>query len=53
MNDSKGWLLMTYYCPVHGSEDRCELFEVSRNELLKAKKISIKKNNSYKLRHKS
>ena len=35
-NDSQ-WLLMTYYCPTHGSEDRCEPLQISQNELKKVK----------------
>ena len=35
-NDSQ-WLLMTYYCPTHGSEDRCEPLQISQNELKRVK----------------
>ena len=35
-NDSQ-WLLMTYYCPTYGSEDRCEPLQISQNELKKVK----------------
>ncbi len=28
---------MTYYCPTHGSEDRCEPLQLSQNELKKVK----------------
>ena len=37
MNNDSQWLLMTYYCPTHGSEDRCEPLQISQNELKKAK----------------
>ena len=37
MNNDNQWLLMTYYCPTHGSEDRCEPLQISQNELKKAK----------------
>ena len=37
MNRDSQWLLMTYYCPTHGSEDRCEPLQISPNELKKVK----------------
>ena len=37
MNRDSQWLLMTYYCPTHGSEDRCEPLQISQNELKKVK----------------
>lgn len=37
MNNDNQWLLMTYYCPTHGSEDRCEPLQISQNELKKVK----------------
>ena len=37
MNKDSQWLLMTYYCPTHGSEDRCEPLQISQNELKKVK----------------
>ena len=37
MDDKKKWLLMTYYCPTHGSEDRCEPMQLSQIELKKIK----------------
>ena len=37
MNNESQWLLMTYYCPTHGSEDRCEPLQISQNELKKVK----------------
>ena len=37
MNRDSQWLLMTYYCPTHGSEDRCEPLQISQNEFKKVK----------------
>ena len=37
MNNYNQWLLMTYYCPIHGSEDRCEPLQISQNQLEKVK----------------
>ena len=37
MNDDNQWLLMTYYCPTHGSVDRCEPLQISQNELKRVK----------------
>ena len=37
MNNESQWLLMTYYCPTHGSEDRCEPLQIRQNELKKVK----------------
>ena len=37
MNNESQWLLMTYYCPTHGSEDRCEPLQISQNQLKKVK----------------
>ncbi len=37
------WLIMTYYCPTHGSENRCEPLQISQNELKKAKSNYHKK----------
>ena len=36
------WMMMTYYCPTHGSLDRSEPIQISRNELRKAKLKSDK-----------
>ena len=41
-NDSK-WLIMTYYCPTHGSLDRSEPLEITKNDLRKAK-VKFSKN---------
>ena len=37
MKNDKQWLLMTYYCPTHGSEDRCDPLQLNQNELNKVK----------------
>ena len=37
MKNDNQWLLMTYYCPTHGSEDRCEPLQISENEFKKVK----------------
>ena len=37
MNNDSQWLLMTYYCPTHGSEDRCEPLQISQYELKRVK----------------
>ena len=37
------WMMMTYYCPTHGSLDRSEPMEITRDDLRKAK-INLKKN---------
>ena len=37
MNNDSQWLLMTYYCPTHGSEDRCKPLQISQNELKRVK----------------
>ncbi len=33
MKNNRQWLLMTYYCPTHGSEYRCDPVQISQNEL--------------------
>ena len=38
MNNDNQWLLMTYYCPTHGSEDICEPLQISQNQLKKVKR---------------
>ena len=38
MKNENQWLLMTYYCPTHGSGDRCEPLQISQNELKKVKR---------------
>ena len=37
------WMMMTYYCPTHGSLDRSEPMEITRDDLRKAK-LNLKKN---------
>ena len=31
------WMMITYYCPTHGSLDRSKPLEITRNELKDAK----------------
>ena len=31
-------MMMTYYCPTHGSGEKCEPIQVTKNELIKANK---------------
>ena len=37
MSKNNTWMMMTYYCPTHGSLDRSEPVEITRNELRDAK----------------
>ena len=37
MSKDNKWMIMTYYCPTHGSLDRSEPLEISRNDLRNAK----------------
>ena len=37
MSKNNTWMMMTYYCPTHGSRDRSEPIEISRNDLRNAK----------------
>jgi len=46
MTKNNKWMMMTYYCPTHGSLDRSEPMEISSNELKYAK---LKFNKSNKL----
>ena len=39
MKKNNAWMMMTYYCPTHGSLDRSEPLEITRNDLKKAKLI--------------
>tara|TARA_B100002051_G_C16259200_1_gene403421 strand:- start:6 stop:164 length:159 start_codon:yes stop_codon:yes gene_type:complete len=46
MNKDKKWMLMTYYCPIHGNAGRIEPIElrreeISKNFLKKSEKIFI------------
>ena len=43
MSENKTWMMMTYYCPTHGSLDRSEPVEITRNDLKNAK-IELDKN---------
>ena len=43
MSRNNTWMMMTYYCPTHGSLDRSEPMEITRDDLRKAK-INLKKN---------
>ena len=33
MNTDKRWMLMTYYCPVHGDSSRVEPLQIKKDEL--------------------
>ena len=37
MSKRNTWMMMTYYCPTHGSLDRSEPLEVTRADLRDAK----------------
>jgi len=37
MSKSDTWMMMTYYCPTHGSLDRSEPLQITRNDLMNAK----------------
>ena len=37
MSKNNTWMMMTYYCPTHGSLGRSEPIEITRNDLKKAK----------------
>ena len=43
MSINNTWMMMTYYCPTHGSLDRSEPMEITRDDLRKAK-LNLKKN---------
>ena len=43
MSRNNTWMMMTYYCPTHGSLDRSEPVEITRNDLSRAK-LNYKKN---------
>ncbi len=45
MIKDSSWLMMTYYCPTHGSLDRSEPIELTRDDLKDAKK-RFKKNDN-------
>ena len=33
MKEDKKWMLMTYYCPIHGESGRVEPVQVTRREI--------------------
>ena len=35
MNEDKKWMLMTYYCPIHGNEVKVEPIQLTRQEISK------------------
>ena len=37
MTKNNTWMMMTYYCPTHGSLDRSEPLEITTDELREAK----------------
>ena len=43
MSRNNTWMMMTYYCPTHGSLDRSEPMEITIDDLRKAK-LNLKKN---------
>ena len=43
MSKNNSWMMMTYYCPTHGSIDRSEPIEITRNDLKNAK-LKLNKN---------
>ena len=45
MSKNNAWMMMTYYCPTHGSLDRSEPVVITRNELRNAK-LKLKKTRS-------
>ena len=45
MNTENQWMMMTYYCPTHGSRDRCEPILLTKEELNKAEKFDLTKKN--------
>ena len=42
MSKNNTWMMMTYYCPTHGSLDRSEPIEITKYDLRKAKLYSNK-----------
>ena len=43
MSKNTTWMMMTYYCPTHGSLDRSAPLEITRNDLKNAK-LELDKN---------
>ncbi len=37
MKHNNQWLIMTYYCPTHGSQERSKQIELTTEDLRKAK----------------
>ena len=35
MTSDKQWMMMTYYCPTHGSGEKCEPIQLTKDELMK------------------
>jgi len=33
MNEDKRWMLMTYYCPIHGNGGKVEPIQLTRQEI--------------------
>jgi len=44
MEKNSKWLIMTYYCPTHGSLDRSQPLELTKTEIKEAKQ-NFNKNN--------
>ena len=46
MDESKKWMLMTYYCPTHGGSDLVKPIQLAKKEISKTffKKGRISKN---------
>ena len=45
MLNEKDWLLMTYYCPTHGRQDKSRPIQLTKNDLVKVKDKFSKKTN--------
>jgi len=46
MDDEKKWMLMTYYCPIHGDSGIVQPVEITKKEIIEkfSKKSSTSKN---------
>lgn len=33
MAKDSDWLIMTYYCPTYGSEDKCQIIQLTKDDL--------------------
>ena len=40
MDEEKKWLLMTYYCPIHGDSGMLKQIEISKQEIINILKKS-------------